>query len=528
MKHVYFALNWVFGVLFLLVGLVLIIEFPLGGLSLVLISLLLLPPVRNFVYSKTNKELPVKVRGIAISVLFIAFSVFVVQSYDRKAQELVAKEAKEKAQNAAVLQQQNIDYFNQNSSQILSEIKMSFQKGNYKEVVSLSSKYLPSQNQELIELNSKAKSELATIEKAEKVAKEKADRESKTKEILARLKAIPASKYKQNRNLYQQLVTNNPDNEKYKEKLNFYSAKIKEQQEKEHIEQEKLAQEREAKKVIAKPVSEPISSISFTEIRRNMKGMTDLQFEEYVKTLIGKRIRWGGYVEDVKEKFFGGYEVLVDMDSPNDLISVQDVTFEVSKEQALSFNKDSRIKFEGTISSVLDILTSLQISLDKVKVIRSSEFLSVVANSKLRVLNELIRFNEGTIIVYNYRILKGTSESYQVTSDTYIKMPSTGDYLILDISIENFSSKTVEINPFLENLVVYDEKGRKYPDSSVDAAFDAIEKDENIDEIPPGEKRRGEFAFKLPKGKEATLYYKPIVSVFGFGKENIPVKIKIY
>ena len=33
--------------------------------------------------------------------------------------------------------------------------------------------------------------------------------------------------------------------------------------------------------------------------------MTDVQFEEYAKSLKGKRIRWKGYVEDVKEKFFG-------------------------------------------------------------------------------------------------------------------------------------------------------------------------------------------------------------------------------
>ena len=48
MKYVYLALNWGFGVLFLLAGAVSLIENPFGGLCLLAISALLLPPVRNF------------------------------------------------------------------------------------------------------------------------------------------------------------------------------------------------------------------------------------------------------------------------------------------------------------------------------------------------------------------------------------------------------------------------------------------------------------------------------------------------
>lgn len=181
-------------------------------------------------------------------------------------------------------------------------------------------------------------------------------------------------------------------------------------------------------------------------------------------------------------------------------------------------NNLSQIAFWGYIHSSFLIDKSLN----------NSEFLSDAAKAKLPEINELVRFDEGTIIVYNYRVLRGTSESYQMNSNTYFELPPTKDYLILDISIENFSSKTLRLNPFVENLVVYDEEGRKYPDSSVDAAFDGIVKDEDIDEIPPGEKRRGEFAFKIPKGKVATLYYKPGGDIFSSSKKNMPIKIKIY
>jgi predicted membrane metal-binding protein len=56
MKLVYLILSWVFGVFFLLTGLLSIIESPLGGVCLIIMAALLLPPIRNFVYSKTKNK----------------------------------------------------------------------------------------------------------------------------------------------------------------------------------------------------------------------------------------------------------------------------------------------------------------------------------------------------------------------------------------------------------------------------------------------------------------------------------------
>jgi len=117
-------------------------------------------------------------------------------------------------------------------------------------------------------------------------------------------------------------------------------------------------------------VSKAVESISFADIKYNMNHMTELQFKEYVKSLEGKTIRWNGWVEEVEEKLFGGYRVLIDMDSPSDIASVQDITFEVSKEQAVSLKKDEMITFEGKISSILNILTSLQVSLDNARIVK--------------------------------------------------------------------------------------------------------------------------------------------------------------
>lgn len=101
----------------------------------------------------------------------------------------------------------------------------------------------------------------------------------------------------------------------------------------------------------------------FSEIRANMEGMTDAQWDAYKRSLGGLRaIEWSGWVSDVSEKLFGGYQLLVDMDSPNEL-SVQDVTFDISDDIALELSKDTKVTFSGTIDSANNIFGSLQINM---------------------------------------------------------------------------------------------------------------------------------------------------------------------
>lgn len=112
--------------------------------------------------------------------------------------------------------------------------------------------------------------------KAEKEAREKAEREAQTKEILAKLKGIPTSQFQKNRDLYQKLVTYYPDNEKYIKKLDFYSAKIKEQQEKEHIKQEKLKKEHEKRiALFGKPPVQSAWDGSYYEVERYLKRVAN-------------------------------------------------------------------------------------------------------------------------------------------------------------------------------------------------------------------------------------------------------------
>lgn len=233
MKYVYLTLNWLFGVLFGLAGLITLIESPLGGFCLVAISLLLLPPVKNIVYEKTKKELPFKARAVSIFVLVIAFGIFAGQSQEKRAAELAAQKVEEKAQKAAEARQDKIDYFNSHREEIISSASSAISEKNYKLALNQTEKYLPAKNAELNEIYNQAKKSLDKIERAEREAKEKLQREAKTKELVAKLKTVPAYKFKKNKDLYQQLVKLNPLEAEYKQKFDHYSRKLTEKLDKE-------------------------------------------------------------------------------------------------------------------------------------------------------------------------------------------------------------------------------------------------------------------------------------------------------
>ena len=91
--------------------------------------------------------------------------------------------------------------------------------------------------------------------------------------------------------------------------------------------------------------------------------MTEAQIKQYARELKGKEVHWSGWVEDVNETMFGTYEVWVDMDAPDEMFSVQDVTFDVPADVALKLRRDQKINFTGSIDSALNVLESTQINL---------------------------------------------------------------------------------------------------------------------------------------------------------------------
>ena len=169
MKYVLSALNWIFGVLFLVLGLVLLFSDPLPGIPLIIIALFLLPPVRQYIQKKTNKQLPAKSKALIIIVLLIIFGIFIPQSQKKEETERLAEQRQD--------------------------------------------------------LKEKANSLLE-------------EQKRKEEAILVELKTIPLSEYKRNLDLYKQLVSLNPNNDTYSQKVKYYSDRYVEQTEKERKQKE--------------------------------------------------------------------------------------------------------------------------------------------------------------------------------------------------------------------------------------------------------------------------------------------------
>lgn len=104
-------------------------------------------------------------------------------------------------------------------------------------------------------------------------------------------------------------------------------------------------------------------ALSYEEIDQNCQNLTDAQFSEYSKSLIGKRVTWTGKVTDVSENWLNpNYEVKIDMDETG----VFDVSFDVPKSLALQLKKNAYYKFTGTIKRVTKVLGVSVVTLENV------------------------------------------------------------------------------------------------------------------------------------------------------------------
>ena len=95
--------------------------------------------------------------------------------------------------------------------------------------------------------------------------------------------------------------------------------------------------------------------------------MTEAQWKAYLPTLEGQQVvKWQGWVVEVDAKSGGRYELWVDMDSPDDPFSTQDVYFPVPEDIALTINKDQEVVFSGIIESVTEFMGSISFRLEDV------------------------------------------------------------------------------------------------------------------------------------------------------------------
>jgi hypothetical protein len=219
-------LLWIAGIIFIGLGLSLIIDSFLAALSLVVASLFLIPPSTEFFYRKTTISIKPKIKLIIITVLFISAPIFIDQEMkadraafaaeEKERQEILKLQEKERQE---ALKKQEMDtikkYLITNEDEVIRSIQSKIEIKDFSSAVLESEKYIPTGNPKILALN-----EIATLEMT------KAQNREKSEDLLAKLKNVPVNDLHTNKLLYGQLVSINPENEKYKEKLATYTAKV--------------------------------------------------------------------------------------------------------------------------------------------------------------------------------------------------------------------------------------------------------------------------------------------------------------
>jgi len=161
-----------------------------------------------------------------IIVFAIGFFIFgsIFKNTDSPSSSMSNTEIKAQQEKA-----KDLKYFAQSKKIIIQDINHKIQNKQYYEVIKITTKY------PIFRGKSKDISKIHT-EVVALLAKEKIEKQKKhKKEILQQLKSIPSSEYTKNKQLYQTLLNYEPNNKKYKEKVEFYSNKLKIATQKEKI-----------------------------------------------------------------------------------------------------------------------------------------------------------------------------------------------------------------------------------------------------------------------------------------------------
>jgi len=137
----------------------------------------------------------------------------------------VIQQQKAKEQKIQQEKKRDSEYFSQSKELIIKDLNLKIHKKQYNDVIKITTKYvsLKGKDSNISDIHTK----IITLLAKEKEAKQ----EKHKKEILKQLKIIPASEYAKNKQLYQILLEYEPDNKTYKEKVKFYSKKIKKAEE---------------------------------------------------------------------------------------------------------------------------------------------------------------------------------------------------------------------------------------------------------------------------------------------------------
>ncbi len=104
-------------------------------------------------------------------------------------------------------------------------------------------------------------------------------------------------------------------------------------------------------------IPKQVSNITWQEIKANREIMTDAQWNEYEKTIVGKRVHWVGFISEVADDITGTNYVWVCIYSADcEYNFLERVYFEYPVDKSLALQKGQQITFEGDIESGIALL----------------------------------------------------------------------------------------------------------------------------------------------------------------------------
>lgn len=223
MNLVYRALGWVAGGLLVLLGLMFIWEMPFAGLCFIVAGMCLVPRVRAYAYSVTNRTISTQAQAGVIAALIITGFTFIgIEAQGEARQKAVeAANAKQQLAKAAEVQRQKAAEFAANRQSIIQKAKADLAAEQYEQVIASLNQYGSINDAEAIAIQSTAKAELAARQK-----------EAKQQELLAEVKKTSQSDLPRLQNLYTQLAQLAPENTQYQQQRDRYAQEIKAEEEK--------------------------------------------------------------------------------------------------------------------------------------------------------------------------------------------------------------------------------------------------------------------------------------------------------
>lgn len=110
--------------------------------------------------------------------------------------------------------------------------------------------------------------------------------------------------------------------------------------------------------------------LSYAIIREDLSSLRARDRKKYTAMLKGKRVRWAGWISEVREDQREGFQLCVDMDVRSDPDKQYDVIFSISPDEAATLGGGRPVIFEGTIKSI-SLDRDCIIKLDKATIMRA-------------------------------------------------------------------------------------------------------------------------------------------------------------